>query len=64
MYTSLLLKILRDQREDLDSLRSQCSYKRTEEDLIKLESKKAQVMIDVRRSVIRWDTVTNTFLKY
>ena len=64
MYTSLLLKILRDQREELDSLRSQCFYKRKEEDLIKLESKKAQVMIDVRRRVIRWDTVTNTFLKY
>ncbi|MDE6377442.1 MAG: ATP-binding protein [Duncaniella sp.] len=50
METSVLLEILRDQREELDLLRSQCFCKRKEEDLIKLDSKKAQVVIGVRRS--------------
>ena len=50
METSVLLEILRDQREELDSLRSQCFCKRKEEDMVKLESKKAQVVIGVRRS--------------
>ncbi|MDE6695619.1 MAG: AAA family ATPase, partial [Muribaculaceae bacterium] len=50
MDTSVLLEILRDQREELNSLSSQYFYKRKEENLIKLESKKAQVVIGVRRS--------------
>ena len=50
MDTSVLLEILRDQQEELVTLRSQCFCKRKEEDLIKLESKKAQVVIGVRRS--------------
>lgn len=50
MDTSVLLEILRDQREELDSLRSQFFCRRQEEDQIKLESKKAQVVIGVRRS--------------
>ena len=50
MNTSVLLEILRDQREELDSLRSQSFCKRKEEELIKLESKKAQVVIGVSRS--------------
>ena len=50
MDTSILLEILRDQREELDSLRSQRFCKRKEEDMVKLESKKAQVVIGVRRS--------------
>ena len=50
METSVLLEILRDQREELDSLRSHCFCKRKEEDMVKLESKKAQVVIGVRRS--------------
>ena len=47
MDASILLEILRDQREELDSLRSQFFCKRKEEDLVKLESKKAQVVIGV-----------------
>ena len=50
MDTSVLLEILRDQQEELVTLRSQCFCKRKEEDLIKLDSKKAQVVIGVRRS--------------
>ncbi|MEZ3597754.1 MAG: AAA family ATPase, partial [Paramuribaculum sp.] len=50
MDTSILLEILRDQREELDTLRSQRFCKRKEEDMVKLESKKAQVVIGVRRS--------------
>ena len=50
MDTSILLEILRDQQEELVTLRSQYFCKRKEEDLIKLESKKAQVVIGVRRS--------------
>ena len=61
MNTSVLLEILRDQREELDSLSSQCFCKRKEEELIKLESKKAQVVIGVRRSGIRWGAVSNTY---
>ena len=64
MYTSLLLEILRNQREEHDSFSSQCFYKHKEEDLIKLESKKAQVIIDVRRRGIRWGAVSNTYQKY
>lgn len=40
MDTSVLLEILRDQREELDSLRSQCFCERKEESMIKLESKR------------------------
>ncbi|MCH5326535.1 MAG: AAA family ATPase, partial [Duncaniella sp.] len=50
MDNSVLLEILRDQREELNALRSQWFCKRKEEDMIKLESKKAQVVIGVRRS--------------
>ena len=50
MDTSVLLEILRDQQEELVTLRSQSFCKRKEEDLIKLDSKKAQVVIGVRRS--------------
>ena len=50
MNTSVLLEILRDQREELDTLRAQYFCKRKEEDMVKLESKKAQVVIGVRRS--------------
>ncbi|MBD5378311.1 MAG: ATP-binding protein [Bacteroides sp.] len=50
MDTSVLLEILRDQQEELVTLRSKNFCKRKEEDLIKLESKKAQVVIGVRRS--------------
>ena len=50
MNTSVLLEILRDQQEELVTLRSQSFCKRKEEDLIKLDSKKAQVVIGVRRS--------------
>ncbi len=50
MDNSVLLEILRDQREELDSLRSQSFCERKEESMIKLESKKAQVVIGVRRS--------------
>ncbi|MBO5297568.1 MAG: ATP-binding protein, partial [Candidatus Homeothermus sp.] len=50
MDTTILLEILRDQREELDTLRSQRFCKRKEEDMVKLESKKAQVVIGVRRS--------------
>ena len=50
MDTSVLLEILRDQQEELVTLRSQIFCKRKEEDLIKLDSKKAQVVIGVRRS--------------
>ena len=50
MDTSVLLEILRDQREELDSLRSQSFCERKEEAMIKLDSKKAQVVIGVRRS--------------
>ena len=50
MDTSVLLEILRDQQDELVTLRSQSFCKRKEEDLIKLESKKAQVVIGVRRS--------------
>lgn len=50
METSTLLEILRDQREELVSLRSQHFCERKEEAMIKLESKKAQVVIGVRRS--------------
>ncbi len=50
MDATVLLEILRDQREELDSLRSQYFCERKEEGLIKLESKKAQVVIGVRRS--------------
>ena len=50
MDTSVLLEILRDQQEEVVTLRSQIFCKRKEEDLIKLDSKKAQVVIGVRRS--------------
>ena len=50
MDTSVLLEILRDQQEELVTLCSQIFCKRKEEDLIKLDSKKAQVVIGVRRS--------------
>ena len=50
MDTSVLLEILRDQQEELVTLRSKNFCKRKEENLIKLESKKAQVVIGVRRS--------------
>ena len=50
MDTSTLLEILRDQSEELASLRSQRFCERMEESKIKLESKKAQVVIGVRRS--------------
>ena len=50
MDSSTLLEILRDQQEELVALRSQTFCKRNEEDLIKLDSKKAQVVIGVRRS--------------
>ena len=45
MDNSVLLEILRDQREELNALRSQWFCKCKEEDVIKLESKKAQVVI-------------------
>ena len=50
MEAAVLLEILRDQQEELVTLRSQSFCKRKEEDLIKLDSKKAQVVIGVRRS--------------
>lgn len=50
MDTSVLLEILRDQREELVALSSQRFCERKEESMIKLESKKAQVVIGVRRS--------------
>ena len=50
MNALVLLEILRDQQEELVALRSQSFCKRKEEDLIKLESKKAQVVVGVRRS--------------
>ena len=50
MNALVLLEILRDQQEELIALRSQSFCKRKEEDLIKLESKKAQVVVGVRRS--------------
>ena len=50
MEALVLLEILRDQQEELIALRSQSFCKRKEEDLIKLESKKAQVVVGVRRS--------------
>ena len=40
MEASVLLEILRDQREELDTLRSQRFCKRKEEDMVKLESKR------------------------
>ena len=50
MDSSVLLEILRDQREELVNFSFQSFCKRKEEDLIKLDSKKAQVVIGVRRS--------------
>lgn len=50
MDTSTLLEILRDQREELTALGYQRFCERKEESMIKLESKKAQVVIGVRRS--------------
>lgn len=50
MDTAKLLEILRDQQEELFSLRNQPFCQRMEESLIKLQSKKAQVVIGVRRS--------------
>ncbi|MCM1451162.1 MAG: ATP-binding protein [Clostridium sp.] len=50
MDTSILLEILRDQREELAAHRSELFCERVEESMIKLESKKAQVVIGVRRS--------------
>ncbi|MDE5822842.1 MAG: ATP-binding protein [Paramuribaculum sp.] len=50
MDSSVLLEILRDQREELVNFSSQSFCKRKGEDLIKLDSKKAQVVIGVRRS--------------
>lgn len=50
MDTSILLEIIRDQKEELTVLRSRCFCKRMEESMIKLDSKKAQVVIGVRRS--------------
>lgn len=50
MDASILLEILRDQREELTSHRSQSFCERKEESKIKLDSKKAQVVIGVRRS--------------
>ncbi len=40
MDTSILLEILRDQREELDTLSSRRFCKRKEEEMVKLESKR------------------------
>ena len=67
MDTSVLLEILRDQQEELVTLRSQSFCKRKEEDLIKLDSKKAQVVIGVRRSgksVLCFNVLNNAKVKF
>ncbi len=45
-----LLELLRDQRAELKGYASQRLCERVEEDKIKLDSKKAQVVVGVRRS--------------
>ncbi|MCM1483719.1 MAG: ATP-binding protein [Muribaculaceae bacterium] len=67
MDTSVLLEILRDQREELALLRSQWFCERKEESMIKLESKKAQVVIGVRRSgksTLCFNALTKAHVKF
>ncbi len=62
-----LLEILRDQRAELNSYASQPLCERAEEAKIKLDSKKAQVVIGVRRSgksVLCYNTLSKSGVNY